>query len=169
MFIAHLPAGYLAARNLQRLQVGRLSFAALLLGSVFPDIDMLYFYTIGQTQIHHHRYITHIPAYYLAAGLAGWAALVLLKQKRFIRPLGFFIAGIMLHLALDSVVGWIYWLKPLSDARIGGQIFVAAKYDWWIWNFVFHWTMLIELTIVAFAAVTFIADRRRAHPQEKRF
>ena len=38
----------------------------------------------------------------------------------------------MLHLALDSVVGWIYWLKPFSDAKIGGRIFVDAKYDWWI-------------------------------------
>ena len=160
MIIAHLPAGYLAARRLQKQKHDTTAFCALLLGSLFPDFDMLYFYTIGQTQIHHHRYITHIPAYYAGAGTVTGTALLLLNKTRLLKWLVFFLAGVMLHLALDSFVGWIYWLKPFSDAKIGGHIFVDAKYDWWIWNFVFHWTMLIELTIVSFAGWAFIADWR---------
>jgi len=58
MFIAHLPAGYLGGLALARragAQLRRRVILAFMLGSVLPDIDMLYFYLLddGRT-LHHH-------------------------------------------------------------------------------------------------------------------
>lgn len=51
MFIAHAPAGYLLSRAHPSLR----KYAMwIVLGSVFPDIDMFYFYLISDGTAHHH-------------------------------------------------------------------------------------------------------------------
>jgi hypothetical protein len=58
--------------------------------------------------------------------------------------------GWLSHLVLDTFVGHIWWLYPLRD-----QPFSIAEVEnhyqpWWM-NFMLHWTMLLELAIIAAA------------------
>ena len=64
MLTAHLPSGYILARNLPR-DIPLLMPVALL-GAVFPAVDMIWFHLIDTGAVHHHRYWVHIPAFWLA-------------------------------------------------------------------------------------------------------
>ena len=55
MFIGHLPAGYLLGRALRRRLGLSAWFGWELVGSVFPDIDLLWFYTLGHHKTLHHK------------------------------------------------------------------------------------------------------------------
>ena len=162
MLIGHLPAGYLIGRALMRSHSVRRStlLAAAMAGSVFPDIDLLYFYLFDHQRTHHHLYWTHIPAFWLAACagvLLAWAA------NRELRPpvaLWFFLAGILSHLLLDSIVGEIYWLVPLSYEPFS-MFTVHPRYSPWFLNYVMHWTFGLELALICAAATLAYRDLRR--------
>ena len=155
MFLAHLPAGYLMARRLApRLAPDATStrrlMAVCLVASVLPDIDLLYFYLIDGRQTLHHDYWTHIPAFWL---LATGTAVDLFRLARVPVPwaaVAGLLAGVFLHLALDTVTGGIAWLYPYDQARLV-LVTVPARFDWWVWNFVLHWSVLFELAILAWA------------------
>ena len=71
MFLAHMPAGYMASKFLLsqfQLDISKTKWLLLLglLGSIFPDLDMLYFYLIDNRQHGHHSYLTHIPFYWIS-------------------------------------------------------------------------------------------------------
>ena len=157
MFLAHLPAGYLVARRLApRLapdppQARRL-MAVCLVASVLPDIDLLYFYLVDGRQTLHHDYWTHVPAFWL---LATGAAVALFRLALAPVPwpaVAGLLAGVFLHLALDTVTGGIAWLYPYRTGAIV-LIEVPARFDWWVWNFVLHWSFLLEIAILVWAAV----------------
>jgi hypothetical protein len=59
------------------------------------------------------------------------------------------------HLILDTVTGNIYWLYPFSFVSV--NIFeVADVHVWWVNNFLYHWTFLIEIAIVLSAMAVFL-------------
>jgi inner membrane protein len=156
MLIAHLPAGYLLTRQIaprlaaspavaQRLMVVGLA------ASVFPDIDLLYFYLGDGRRTLHHDYWTHIPAFWPVLALAVIALMRLARLAIPWREFLVFLAGIFLHLALDTVSGGILWAWPASQHRFL-LLDVQARFDWWVWNFVLHWSFLLELAIVGLAA-----------------
>lgn len=156
MFLAHLPAGYLMARRLaprlapDRPQARRLT-AVCLVASVLPDIDLLYFYLVDGRQTLHHDYWTHIPAFWL---LATATAVTLFRVARAPVPwpaVAGLLAGVFLHLALDTVTGGIAWLYPHGGKVV--LIVVPARFEWWVWNFLLHWSFLLELAILTWAAV----------------
>jgi membrane-bound metal-dependent hydrolase YbcI (DUF457 family) len=162
MLIGHLPAGYLIGRALLR-EPSRKSaapLAAIMAGSVLPDIDLLYCYLFDHQRSHHHLYWTHIPAFWLAACagvLLAWAA------KRELRPpvaTWFFLAGVLSHLLLDSIIGDIYWLIPFSYQPFS-MFTVRPRYSPWYLNFVMHWVFGLELVLVVCAAVLAYGDLRR--------
>lgn len=66
MLTAHLPAGYCLSRVTGTSLPGALP--VMLLFSVLPDFDLLWFYLVDNRSIHHHRYWVHIPAFWLVAG-----------------------------------------------------------------------------------------------------
>ena len=71
IFIAHLPAGYLLTKTIFSRTLGaRAVMAAALLGSITPDLDLLYFYTLDARQRHHHSIPTGRTI--LALMLAAW-------------------------------------------------------------------------------------------------
>lgn len=156
MFIAHLPAGFLLARRLvPRLARDsrrmRMLIAVCLVASVLPDIDILYFYLVDARQSLHHDYWTHIPAFWL---LATFTAVALFRIARAPVPwpaVATLLAGVFLHLVLDTIAGGIAWLYPYYAGRIG-LIDVPARFDWWVWNFVLHWSFAFEIAILAWAA-----------------
>ena len=151
MFIAHIPAGYIVTKALQQ----RLGYQKYLwvgvLGSILPDFDMLYFYLVDNQQHLHHGYWTHIPFFWLCIAVVVYGGLHLSRRTVYLTAAHLFFAGIYLHLFLDTIVGKIEWLQPVSDVKI--YFFsVPAVYDWWVWNFVWHWTFLFEVGIILFAA-----------------
>lgn len=156
MFIAHLPASYcLTTLLLNRrdpvknpnpwpwLWIG-------MVAGICPDLDMLYFYLIDNCQHPHHSYPTHIPIYWLAAGICiiAWGRLV--RNQTVVWGTVIVVSNILLHLILDSVASRIKWLYPFSEKGMG--IFhIPSQYGWWVWNYIFHWTFAMEVSIVVAA------------------
>jgi len=59
-------------------------------------------------------------------------------------------ANILLHLLLDTFVGFVWWLYPFIDKPYY-LFLVPNNYSHWIINFVLHWSFLAELLIVSAA------------------
>ncbi len=171
MFIAHLPAGYLwtrfivAKRGMADIPSPRYRklMALGLIGSLLPDVDMLYFYLIDNRQHLHHGYWTHIPLSWLI--LFGAALLIgRLLRKPLVAPAAIVLfSNVIIHLVLDTVAGKIPWFAPFSS-RTFVLFEVPARYGWWVWNFVFHWTFLPEITILASALVVLLRSRLKTGP-----
>jgi hypothetical protein len=75
MLFAHMPAGYLLGAVIARRWPQAMTpaaWGALLLGSVAPDFDWLYFYFISDHSINHHDYLRdcHVVLVERAAALA---------------------------------------------------------------------------------------------------
>lgn len=64
------------------------------------------------------------------------------------------LANLVLHLLLDCLAGPVLYAAPFSWDRIH-LIRVPAVYDWWVWNFLRHWTFQLELMVWATAALVF--------------
>lgn len=167
MFIAHVPAGYL----LSRAMISRESFASKgtirlllgfgLLGSILPDLDMFYFYLIDNRQHSHHSYWTHIPVFWGVVYMCFLTFGVLLRNKTFVLLTSILFLNVFIHLALDTVVGDIRWLYPLSHEYVS-FFEVTARYDWWVLNFVLHWSFLIELVFVLASLRLYQQTRRES-------
>lgn len=158
MFLAHLPAGYILTKKLAKHPKAAQTTTKLLglglFASILPDLDLAWWFLIDKGQHFHHSYWIHIPFYWLIIGLAAFAIIKIAKRNDLIIPLIVFMAGIFLHLILDTFVGGIKWLYPFSYE----SIFIAhvpAVYDYWVWNFIFHWTFLLEVAIFGWAGYTF--------------
>ncbi len=156
MLIAHLPAGYLLARRLApRLardagETRRLT-AVGLAAAMLPDIDMLWFWLVDAQPVLHHRYWTHVPAFWLAAAAAAALLLRLARLSVPWRDIAMLLSGVLLHLLLDSFAGGIAWAWPAGH-RLYRLVEVPPRFDWWVWSFVLHWSFLAELAIAAWAA-----------------
>lgn len=166
MFIAHVPAGYLLGRFgiPSVLRENRAVWGTLLFFSAAPDLDLVWFYTAGARRVAHHAYISHWPLFWtaLAAGalLVSALASVLGRKPRW-RPLvAAAYAGVMLHCALDSLAAEIYWLAPFSPWSLN-LVHVPARYGWWVWNFILHWTFFAELAICLAAFCLWLDARKK--------
>ncbi len=167
MFVAHLPAGYLITRYYLRTIETRLikssavKYYAMfgLFCSVLPDFDLFYFYLIDNRQHAHHTYWTHIPMFWvLFSGLLYFGAKALFKKNVGLLSV-ILLANTQLHMLLDSVAGGIYWLYPLSSEKY--RLFeITARFDWWVFNYIIHWTFLFELIIILTAAYVVWEDRK---------
>jgi len=165
MFIGHLPAGYLATTLLlDRAAVPaparRRLLVVGLIASVLPDLDLLWFYTLGQRRQVHHAYLPHLPlacaVFFATAALLPWIARA--RREAWI-PWTIAAVNVFLHLLLDTTAGGIRWLWPFSDAEFAlGH--VPARHDPWVLNFVLHWTFALEILLVA-AVLALLWRRRR--------
>jgi inner membrane protein len=158
MFIGHLPAGYILTKTLQKdIKTTKYLFVGLV-ASILPDIDILYFYLIDNRQNLHHSYWMHTPYYWLIIGAITLSAIWLLKKKKYYVAAIIFFANIFLHLILDTIVGKIAWLYPFT-AKAFYLFDVPAVYNFWVYNFIFHWTFLFEITLLAWAGYILIKER----------
>ena len=160
MIIAHLPAGYLLTKILSPTfpaARARSLWAWALAASLLPDIDIIWFHLAGGLR-NHRFYPTHWPLTWLGLGLAAILLLLLFRKRELlIYPL-VGLAGVMLHLLLDTLAGPVLYLAPFTWEKIQ-LIRVPAVYDWWVWNFIRHWTFQLELMIWATAILVFILSR----------
>lgn len=156
MLIAHLPAGYILGRS-ARLN-GRV-LAAVLVASVLPDIDMLWFHLVDGGRVHHHQYWPHVPAFWLLIALISLPVISAFRRPLLI-PAALCFAAIGLHLLLDTFVGDIMWGWPFND-RFYRIATVSATHKHWILSFMFHWSFLIELLICACATALYFRKRAK--------
>jgi inner membrane protein len=132
-----------------------------LLCSVLPDFDLLYFYLIDHRQHAHHTYWTHIPIFWLLLTGALYFGTKAVLRKNIGLACVILLANTQTHLLLDSVAGGIYWLHPFNNEYY--RLFeITARYDWWVWNYIIHWTFLFELLIIAATTYVIWEDRRLA-------
>lgn len=164
MFIAHLPAGYILTKVMPPKKKSAALWATGLFFAIAPDLDLVYFYLFSARKIPHHAYISHWPILWLA--LAGAVFILsLLLHKRSWRPfIAIGLANVLLHLVLDSIAAEIYWLAPFSGMYVN-LVEVPARYAWWVYSFILHWTFGIELLICLAAVVLFISSRRKKPPR----
>lgn len=158
MFIGHLPAGYVLTRMMQKnIKTTKYLFVGLI-ASILPDIDILYFYLIDNRQNLHHSYWIHIPFYWLIIGAVTLLAMWILNKKKYYVAAIIFFTNIFLHLFLDTIVGKIEWLYPFTDQA---YFFfdVPAVYDFWVYNFIFHWTFLLEIVVIVWAGYLLLKER----------
>ncbi|WP_170328348.1 metal-dependent hydrolase [Ruegeria arenilitoris] len=158
MFIGHLPGAYLVFRTATP-NVGKAVFAAAMLGAIAPDLDMLWFYLVDDRAHHHHAYLTHRPVLWAGIMLAGLIAGLRWPQAG--RVVAFFGAGGLVHMALDSIVGEITWLWPLSNFS-HPLVTVEATHSHWILSFLNHWTFVVEIGITVLAAILFFSGGNRS-------
>jgi len=163
MFIAHLPAGYLLASASQKwasAKSRRLVLWCIMAGSIIPDLDMFYFYLIDARQTHHHLYWPHLPSMWVMVLGCGGVMSLFSQNTIWVRGASWMFAGAMLHLVLDTLVGGIAWLHPFDDTLFH-LVDVPARRSWWVWNFLLHWTFLLEIMICLTSAIVWA---RRNHP-----
>lgn len=166
MFIAHAPAGYVLTSLLLKSYSDELSdkvlkriFYAGIVASVLPDLDLFYFYFIDQRQHLHHSYWIHIPVYWLLI-VGCWTVVAhFVKSKSLFITGGIVGANIFLHLLLDTVAGKIRWFYPFSRYDVV-LVEVPAHYEWWVWNFLLHWTFLLEGLLCLLAIVYWRSSRK---------
>jgi inner membrane protein len=172
MFIAHAPAGYLLTTALRRCERYRdVPLAVGLVASVFPDVDLLWFYLVDHSRPHH-VFWTHWPAAWLVLGaIACGITSLIASLSSDVRPEivswceAFVINVLVAHLVPDTLCGGIHWFAPWSQHSYW-LVTVPARHAFWIANFADHWTALVELAIVCAAIAlyyrekTLTADRR---------
>ncbi len=157
MLIAHLPAGYLAAKGAKAAGVSQTVFWGILLGSIVPDFDMLWFHFVDHGNTHHHEYLTHRPLV--------WAVVLgvgLVFRQLFIVGIG---VGAIFHLMLDSIAGKVTWGWPFFD-QATTLVVVQPTHDHWVKSFLTHWTFKVEIAVVAFAVFVFIRSIFRRQQSE---
>lgn len=159
MFIGHLPAGYILTKLIQQKSHTTKYFFVGLIASILPDIDILYFYLADNRQTLHHDYWTHKPFSWLIIALLTFGVIWLIKKMEYVVGWMIFFGNIFLHLILDTIVGKIAWLYPLTE-RAFFFFNVPATHDFWVYNFFFHWTFLFEIAIVIWAISLFM----KKHP-----
>lgn len=157
MIIGHLPAGYILSRHSYlRFEKFIKNYRTFMFwgifGSIAPDFDMLYFYFIDHRQTHHHQYFSHYPIL--------WGTFVVFflcfcffkastREKFGSYSLIFFVAGFT-HMILDSIVGDIWWFAPFYNRSFSLATVPSIYNPWWL-NFVFHWSFILEICLVAYA------------------
>ena len=160
MFIGHLPAGYLLTRKLERVLCVTGWLWLGLLASVLPDFDLLWFYLVDHRRTLHHHYWIHRPFYWLIISSI-WFSLSAARRSPRLRIAGFIVLpNILLHLLLDTIVGKIDWLFPWSGRGYSLFEVKATHHDWYITNYLVHWTFCFEVFVVVWAAVV-LAQRWR--------
>ena len=132
--------------------------AAALIGSVLPDLDLIYFYGVDSS-VHHHAFPPHWPLFWLA-GLSASSLGIAITENKTWAQVGLVVsAAALLHCLLDSIAGSIRWLAPFSD-RETTLVTVPATHDSWIVSFVTHWTFGVELALMAAAFLVWGLPRR---------
>jgi inner membrane protein len=125
---------------------------ASLTGAIAPDLDLLYFYLIDGQQHHHHAYVTHFPVVWIASILVcaiWWRSG---RNQSCALVAGIFSLDGFVHMLLDSIVGDIAWLAPLTPQRFSLFAVPALYKPWWL-NFILHWSFALELALVAAAVI----------------
>lgn len=164
MFIAHLPSGYILAKLLlkkfkQTKITNKAFFTLIMLGAVFPDIDLFYFYLFDHRSVHHHKYFLHWFSFWIPIFLI--ALIYFIHSKYTAKPalmISFFSGAALLHIGLDTFVGDVWLFAPFIDQP---YVFfeVSSRYQPWWLNFILHWSFFVELLICLIALILLVRKK----------
>jgi inner membrane protein len=161
MFIAHLPAGYVATKKLQdKMKVYKFLWVGLV-ASVLPDIDLLWFYFVDHRQHNHHDYLTHSPFFWLIILVGTLLILFLIKKlnRTTLSVVVFFFANLYLHFILDTFVGGINWGYPFFNKEIF-LYEITPQYHPWFLNFILHPSFILEIAIIIYGLIYYYLRKR---------
>ncbi|NQU99463.1 MAG: metal-dependent hydrolase [Parcubacteria group bacterium] len=147
MIFSHAPAGYIItflSSKFNKIKFTKKQtlwiFLFGVIFSIFPDLDLFYYYFISTSETHR-ALITHTPILYVAIFLILFLYSYF-KKNEFTRLISFVILFSSLsHLLLDSLGSGVAWLYPLSKLPYGflsissfgngfyGQNFFAINYS----------------------------------------
>lgn len=165
MSIAHLPSGYILADLLDKklkpnLLSSKVFYSIIMLGAIFPDIDLFYFYFFDQRSVHHHKYFVHWFSVWIPIFLIAYTFWKISKHRsKLALAITLFSGAALLHICLDTFVGDVWLFAPFIDQA---YVFfeVTARYQPWWLNFIFHWSFLVELVICAYALMLYIRKNK---------
>jgi inner membrane protein len=157
MFIGHLPIGYLVSKLIYaRLKLPGIGARRVLIsgmcGSIAPDLDLLYFYLIDNRQHNHHSYWTHYPSVWICLVMLSLILYYFKRVRAFTLLMIVFSLNGLIHMVLDSIAGVINWFAPFV-LNAYSLVTVRALYEPWWFNFILHWTFLVELLVTAWAII----------------
>lgn len=155
MIFGHLPAGYISSKLLYaRLRISEVDFQRFLMsglaGSAAPDLDLVYFFLFDHRQHHHHTYWSHYPLVWLSLLLLSVIWLYAQRGRKLAILLVLFSLNGVIHMVMDTLVGDIIWLAPFNESMFSLFI-VPAKYSAWWFNFLLHWSILLEIVVMGSA------------------
>jgi hypothetical protein len=164
MFIAHLPSGYLLAKILEkRIKKTEISkklfFSIIMIGAVFPDIDLFYFYLLDNKSVHHHKYFLHWFSFWIPIFLISFLYYKLSKNNSKLAFMCTLFSGAtLLHISLDTFVGDVWLFAPFIDKP---YVFfeVTPRYQPWWLNFIFHWSFFVEILICLTALSVYLKNK----------
>ena len=184
MMIGHLPAGFILGKTLQKLMPDYLCrrniMVVSLIGSILPDLDMIYFYAVDRS-ISHHLYYSHIP--FLFCALIPISFIFLYTKSN--KSNGFLIlvlwSSLILHAILDTTVEGILWTYPFCERTSSNLInwsdkstiphifephdivwsFGGLKLEGWVINVMAHWTFLLEIATIIISVLVFWFSSRK--------
>jgi hypothetical protein len=166
MIFGHLPAGYICSKLLYaRLRGSEVDFQRFLMwglaGSVAPDLDLVYFFLFDHRQHHHHTYWSHYPLVWLSLLLLSVIWLYTQRGRKLAISLVIFSLNGVIHMVMDTLVGDIIWLAPFNKSMFSLFI-VPAKYSAWWFNFLLHWSILLEIVVMGSALYLWQKSRNSA-------
>ena len=163
MLIAHLPAGYILFKAFDKKNTflandRKMLIFGMLLGSVLPDVDTIWFYLVSNRSEVHHNYWTHTPFFWTVVFVLIYAFSRVLKLRKTSLFALWSWLSITLHLVLDSIPGQIRWAWPFSNHAVQ-FVEILPTHDWWVLSFIFHWTFLLEIVVFVVAIFIYLKDR----------
>ncbi len=150
-----------------------------LIGSILPDLDMLYWFWVNGA-VDHHLFYTHIPAFYCIL-VPIFVLCKLSKSSRFIGNLILTLwIALMSHAVLDTVVSGILWTFPFTGIDEANLIhlvdkdnipnvvnpyhvyvdIIGIKLEGWVVNLMVHWSGLIEYLLCGIALTLYVKRNR---------
>jgi hypothetical protein len=157
MFLAHLPAAFLLGAVIKQhwpTALTRAGWAALLLGSIAPDADWLYFLSTRQALDHHHECAPHLPMVWLGASVVVALALALALRRaprRYQALAAMASLGWLSHLLLDGLVGELWWFAPWVDTSTLGFL-AYPRFEMLQYGLLHRPSIWLECAIIAVAA-----------------
>ena len=153
MLIAHMPAGYIVSKIANKKTSSLYTICGLIF-SVWPDLDLFYYYFFDKTGTFHHTYFTHLPFVAVISFLIMFSLTFIKGLKKHCPYYWLFYINWGVHLVCDTFTGGIAWLYPFND-MLFTIINIPPISPNWVISFIFHWSFTIEIAIVIWAVVLF--------------
>ena len=163
MLFAHAPAGFLLSYAFKKrwspnLNKKQIIIAVIfgVIGSLFPDVDLFFYYLFSAT-FSHHEIFTHGIFFYVVIFLFFYL-LSRLLAKPVLKIYGtLFFLGVASHLLVDSLGAGVVWLYPFSKQLFGLLSLEFYRASWLGQNF-FVVNFGLE-TIICFAWLFFLIKK----------